>query len=282
MWIIWSLFYAVLQFPLRFLIRQYMNSVSCKLSMRTAWLATCSDLGTARARPVPSDQTRNNFSAVSTLLLLFSSQCKSHLPACSSFYSPQPLPDLHFYSSAEETNWAADLSFGNSLCFNASTTISTKQVRSPKKEKSRSVFLDQCITTGCDVLFSSGWHWWPWPQGWVYDRQELGGIHRSLLMLRSSASKHHLRKKLLDSIHGPFLYIPASLVHPCKRASAREQQITLQHKVKASGLYCCVEPWYEIPSCSIPIVKVRGLAVCGKFWDLGLSLHRRQAEFFNW
>lgn len=61
------------KFPLRFCIRQSMNLVSCKLSMRTAWLAACSDLGAARARPVPSDQTRYNFSAVMTLLLLFSS-----------------------------------------------------------------------------------------------------------------------------------------------------------------------------------------------------------------
>lgn len=137
------------KFPLRFFIRQSMNPVSCKLSMRTAWLAACSDLGTAKARPVPSDQTRYNFSAVTKLLLLFSSQCKSHLNGCSSFYSPQPLPDLHFYLPAEETNKAAGLSFAHSVCSNASTIIPIRQVHSPKKEKNRKVLLHQCITIGC-------------------------------------------------------------------------------------------------------------------------------------
>lgn len=82
--------------PSRFFTRWYTKPVSCKLNMRTAWLAACSDLGTARARAVPSNKTRYNLSAVTTLLPLFSSRCKSHLSACSSFYNPQPLLDLHF------------------------------------------------------------------------------------------------------------------------------------------------------------------------------------------
>lgn len=82
--------------PSRFFIRRYMNLVSCKLSMSRAWLAMCSDLGTARARAVPWNKTRYNFSAVTTLLPLFSSQCKSHLSSCWSFCNPQPLRDLHF------------------------------------------------------------------------------------------------------------------------------------------------------------------------------------------
>lgn len=134
------------KFPLRFFIRHYMNLVSCKLSMRTAWLAACSDLGTARAGPVPSDQSRYNSSAVTTLLLLFSSQCKSHLPACSSFYSPQS--DLHFCLSTEEMNGAAGLSFGNCLCFNASTIISIRQVHSPKKKK----ILEMCCWISASQL----------------------------------------------------------------------------------------------------------------------------------
>lgn len=61
------------KFPSKFFIRQCMNLAGCKLSMRTAWLVMCNDLGAARARYVPSDKVRYNFTAVRTLLPLFPS-----------------------------------------------------------------------------------------------------------------------------------------------------------------------------------------------------------------
>lgn len=114
--------------------------------------------------------------------------------------------------------------------------------------------------------------------GCEYNRQVPWWHPRNLLMLRSSVSKHHLRKNPLDLIHDPLLWIPASLMHPCKCGSARGEQIILQSR----PWLLSVVPWHEIPSCSILNAKFMVLTACGKRWDLGLSLDRSQAEFLNW
>lgn len=239
-----------------------------------------SDLGTARARPVPSDKTRYNFSAVTRLLPLFSSQCKSHPPACSPFYNPQPLPVLHFCLSTEETNRAADLSFGNSLCLNASTIISTRQVHSPKKEKHRHVFLDQCITTGCDFLFSRGWDWWLRPQGWGQDRQVPWWHSQEPIDAEELCQQTPPQEEAFG------LYSWSITLDSCQSDAPMQGcqcQGTANHpSAPGRPLLLSAVPWYEIPSCSIFNVKFVVLAVPGKFWDLGLSLDKSQAEFFNW